>query len=131
MVTANVILNKHEHLVLQKKWLSFDLYSGRECVATYDCSQEETYALIALSVMTSRRPTPFDLLVKFVQKCKVSHNANENLWKMFLESNFSENIPSVFFIDAAINNILAEAKAKEKASKNLHCSVLVNGEHVT
>ena len=117
--------------MLHKKWLSFDLCSDRECVATYDCSQEETYALIALSAITTRRPTPFDLLVKFVKKCKVSHNENENLWKIFLGSNFSENVPSIFFIDAAINNLLEEAKAKEKACKKLRCNVLVNGEHVT
>ena len=49
---------------------------------------------------------------------------------MFLKRNFSENAPTEFNNDAAIHNLLAEAKAKEEASNNLRCNVLVNDGHV-
>ena len=49
---------------------------------------------------------------------------------MFLKRNFSENAPTVLNNDAAIHDLLAEAKAKEEASNNLRCNVLVNDGHV-
>ena len=48
---------------------------------------------------------------------------------MFLKRNFSGNAPTVLNNDAAIHDLLAEAKAKEEASNNLRCNVLVNDGH--
>lgn len=50
---------------------------------------------------------------------------------MFLKRNFSENVSAVLNINTAIRSMLAEAKANEKASKNLRCNILVNGEHAS
>ena len=91
MTTVKVVLNRQEYVILQKQWLVFDLRSSSdEWLATYECTQQETYALIAQTNATTPIPTLSDLLIVFAEKCKFSHSERLKKWAINLDRNFSE-----------------------------------------
>jgi len=93
LVTVKVLLNAQEHLIMQKKWLVFDLHLDSEWLATYECSQEETFALISAAVADSPTQIPklLDLVLIFAKKCKFSHSERLKKWAISFERNFCEN----------------------------------------
>ena len=81
--TVKVLLNPHESITCQKQWLVFDLrVDGLDQLATYECTQDETFQLI--SMCEAEQPKLTDLLCTFAIHCKFSHSERLKRWLITL-----------------------------------------------
>ena len=83
------------------RWLKFDLFSNSKMLASYECSEAETYQLIqtALSEKAEDKDDQSDLriqftdiLLAFAENCKISQSEALNKWYITLDNEQLEQI---------------------------------------
>ena len=121
--------------MLNFRWLVFDLKCGSQRLATYECSEEETYLLLQAAIKEkefekqSQQVTLHDLMSIFIDRCKISQSEFLNKWMIALDTSsmtpFTENYKSKVAIES-----LEFTTLNEYTFNMLQAHILVDKETV-